>query len=85
MLDPVSALVIVDVQNDFIDGTMAIRNCPAAHEGGQVVPVINKMLEDTNFDVVVISKDWHPENHISFIENVKKRKMHHTSKVRSLP
>ena len=76
-----SALIIVDVQNDFIDGTMAIRNCPAGQEGTAVVPIINSMLANVNFDMVVYSKDWHPENHISFTENIQKRKMHHTSKV----
>ncbi len=72
---------MVDVQNDFIDGTLAIRDCPAGQEGADVVPVISKLIEDVKFDVVVYSLDWHPENHISFLENVGIRPLHHTTKV----
>ena len=81
ILDPVSALVVVDVQNDFVDGTLAIRDCPAEEEGADVVPVINRLIEDCHFDIVVYSLDWHPKDHISFVENVSCRKMHHSSKV----
>ncbi len=81
ILDPVSALIIVDVQNDFISGTMAIRDCPAGQDGEAVVPVINELLDTVTFDLVVYSADWHPHNHISFIENVRQRKMHQTSRV----
>jgi len=33
---PVSAIIIVDVQNDFISGTLAISNCPAGQNGEEV-------------------------------------------------
>ena len=33
---PISALIIVDVQNDFISGTLAISNCPAGQNGEEV-------------------------------------------------
>jgi len=39
------------------------------------------MLENVPFDVVFYSLDWHPENHVSFIENVFCRKFHSSSKV----
>ena len=29
IVKPKSALVVVDVQNDFISGSLAIKNCPA--------------------------------------------------------
>ncbi len=77
-----TALVVVDVQNDFVDGTLAIRECPAREEGADVVPVINHMIDTCSFDVVVYSLDWHPQNHISFVDNVAKRKLHHSTKVR---
>jgi nicotinamidase/pyrazinamidase len=49
------ALLIVDVQNDFCTGgTLAVP------DGEKVVPVINSILP--HFDLVVASKDWHPEN-----------------------
>ena len=31
-----SALIVVDVQNDFISGSLAISNCPAQHNGEEV-------------------------------------------------
>ncbi|ODM88884.1 Pyrazinamidase/nicotinamidase [Orchesella cincta] len=34
---PVCCLVVVDVQNDFITGSLAISNCPAKHNGEEVV------------------------------------------------
>ncbi|CAF0835469.1 unnamed protein product [Adineta ricciae] len=66
---PISALVIVDVQNDFISGSLALHSCPANHQGEEVVPVINRVIRDVNFDVVAYTYDWHPLNHISFYEN----------------
>lgn len=49
------ALLIVDVQNDFCTGgTLAVP------DGEKVVPVINKLMN--RFNVVIASKDWHPEN-----------------------
>jgi nicotinamidase/pyrazinamidase len=49
------ALLIVDVQNDFCTGgTLAVPN------GEKVVPIINNIMD--RFDVIVASKDWHPEN-----------------------
>ncbi|CAF0905679.1 unnamed protein product [Adineta ricciae] len=66
---PISALVIVDVQNDFISGTLALHSCPANQQGEEVVPIINRVLHDVKFDVVAYTYDWHPANHISFYEN----------------
>lgn len=54
------ALVIIDVQNDFIPG----GNLPVPN-GYEVIPVINKLQDQ--FDLVVATQDWHPENHGSFI------------------
>jgi hypothetical protein len=34
---PRSALLVIDVQNDFISGTLAINNCPAGHRGEEVI------------------------------------------------
>lgn len=67
---PISALLIIDVQNDFIDGSLALKNCPAKQNGEEVVPVINELLNTASFDVVVYSLDWHPTNHISFFDNL---------------
>ena len=50
-----SALLIVDVQNDFCPG-----GALPTPQGDKVVPVINKIMD--KFSLVVASKDWHPEN-----------------------
>jgi len=78
---PVSALIVVDVQNDFISGTLAISNCPAKQNGEEVVPPINKLTETVPFDAFYYSLDWHPQDHISFIENVSKRKIDESSPI----
>ncbi|CAF1150976.1 unnamed protein product [Didymodactylos carnosus] len=64
----VNALLIVDVQNDFITGTLSLSNCPSKHLGEEVVPIINHLLETIKFDVIVYTQDWHPNTHISFYE-----------------
>jgi nicotinamidase/pyrazinamidase len=57
-----AALVIVDVQNDFIPGgALPTRN------GDEVVPIINRLQHD--LDLVVATQDWHPRNHGSFASN----------------
>ncbi|CAF1246869.1 unnamed protein product, partial [Didymodactylos carnosus] len=67
---PLSALIIVDVQNDFIHGTLAMKDCPAKQDGEAVVPIINHLLKTVPFDVVAYTQDWHPKDHISFYENL---------------
>jgi nicotinamidase/pyrazinamidase len=53
------ALIIVDVQNDFLPG-----GALAVPEGDQVIPVINELSQE--FDLVFTTQDWHPANHCSF-------------------
>ncbi|XP_046374179.1 nicotinamidase-like [Haliotis rufescens] len=81
ILSPVTALLIIDVQNDFINGSLALSNCPAGQDGFGVVPIINSIQGHISFDVVAYSKDWHPPNHISFIDNINSRPLHSSSKV----
>jgi nicotinamidase/pyrazinamidase len=54
-----SALIIIDVQNDFCPGGIL-----AVPEGNQIIPLINHIIE--KFNLVVATQDWHPRNHISF-------------------
>jgi len=57
------ALVLVDLQNDFIPGgSLAVR------EGDQVIPVANA-VQKKKWDVIVATQDWHPKNHGSFASN----------------
>lgn len=57
------------MQHDFIDGSLALRGCPAGEDGAAVVPTINELRRRCGFDVVVLSLDWHPPDHCSFAEN----------------
>ncbi len=56
------ALIIVDVQNDF----MPWGALPVA-DGDKIIPVINALMP--KFDVVVATRDFHPHNHCSFASN----------------
>jgi len=53
------ALLIVDMQNDFMPG--GALPVPYADE---IIPVINELQK--KFDLIFASMDWHPENHCSF-------------------
>lgn len=55
-------LAIVDIQNDFIDGTMAV----GTDKWLPAYEYISHLLKDGNYDKVFMTKDWHPENHCSF-------------------
>lgn len=79
ILKPVSALIIIDVQNDFINGSLSVKNCPAQHNGEDVIPVINRLIDTIDFNVIIYSLDWHPDDHVSFIDNVRRRKVDRSS------
>ncbi|CAN8000415.1 unnamed protein product [Ixodes pacificus] len=81
MLRPKCAFIAVDIQNDFISGSLSLKNIPAGRDPERVVPVINDLTEHLPFDVVVYSIDWHPKDHISFFENKHCRTFHPSSKV----
>jgi len=80
VLNPISAIIIVDVQNDFIDGSLSLRNCPAHQNANEIIPIINS-LREVPWDVVAITKDWHPKDHCSFHSNLSKHELHDTSKI----
>jgi len=81
IVNPVSVLVVVDVQNDFVSGSLALKNAPAGQDGKDVIEPINKMLDEIQFDKVFYTKDWHPKKHISFITNVAIYKLHKSSPI----
>jgi nicotinamidase/pyrazinamidase len=57
--DAKSALIVVDVQNCFIEGgSLPVK------DGAAVVPIINRL--GPAFDNVVITQDWHTAGHASF-------------------
>lgn len=53
------ALIIVDLQNDFVEG----GSLPAKG-AKKIIPVVNQLI--LKFPCVVGSKDWHPIGHASF-------------------
>ncbi|CAH0388455.1 unnamed protein product [Bemisia tabaci] len=79
IVHPTNAFLIVDVQNDFISGTLDISHCAAQQNGSEVIDPINKLLDTVPFDAVFYSLDWHPSDHVSFIDNLPQRKVHPSS------
>jgi nicotinamidase/pyrazinamidase len=56
------ALILVDIQNDFVPG-----GALAVPDGHAIVPLVNRLVE--RFDLVVATQDWHPPDHGSFAAN----------------
>ena len=57
------ALLVVDVQNDFMPG-----GALGVPDGDEIIPVVNDLV--TRFRQaglpIIFSRDWHPEGHCSF-------------------
>jgi nicotinamidase/pyrazinamidase len=53
------ALLLIDIQNDFIPGGSL-----AVNGGDEIIPLINQLQQ--SFDLVIATQDWHPANHKSF-------------------
>lgn len=63
-----NALIIVDVQNDFMpSGALAVK------DGDKIVPIINDL--QSKFDFIVATQDWHPQDHGSFAANHEGKKV----------
>lgn len=58
------ALIIVDVQNDFLPG-----GALAVNKGDEIIPVVNKLQHSDYFDLIIATQDWHPTDHGSFASN----------------
>ncbi len=56
------ALIVVDIQNDFIPG-----GALAVPGGDEVVPLVNRL--QTRFGLIAATRDWHPPDHGSFAAN----------------
>ncbi len=57
-----TALIVIDVQNDFLPG-----GALAVSDGDAVVPVVNALQE--RYTLRVLTQDWHPARHMSFADN----------------
>jgi len=56
------ALLISDIQNDFLHGGSL-----AVPEGDQIIPVLNGYIDRFRQLPVFATRDWHPAKHCSFI------------------
>jgi nicotinamidase/pyrazinamidase len=56
-----TALIVVDMQNDFIGGPLPVPNAE------QIIPRVNKFIRQSQY--TVWTQDCHPADHISFKEN----------------
>ena len=56
------ALLVIDIQNDFLPG-----GALGVPEGDQIIPLVNQLIAEGGFDLVVATQDWHPLEHGSFI------------------
>jgi nicotinamidase/pyrazinamidase len=58
-LRPTDALLVIDMQLDFMPG-----GALAVADGDAILPGINALA--ARFDHVLLTQDWHPRGHISF-------------------
>lgn len=56
-----TALVVVDVQPDFLPG-----GALAVADGDAILAPLRALLERFPFDLAVATQDWHPPGHVSF-------------------
>jgi nicotinamidase/pyrazinamidase len=57
-----TALLLVDIQNDFIQG-----GALPVPEGHLIIPFIEALMQK-EYTLKIASKDWHPHDHISFAQ-----------------
>jgi len=56
------ALLIIDVQNDFCEGgALAVPGANA-----EFIEKISNRIDNVDYDLLVYTKDWHPNGHCSF-------------------
>lgn len=65
-LEARDALLIVDVQNDFLPG-----GALAVPDADSIVPILNRYIElfSQRHLPIIATRDWHPANHSSFAAN----------------
>ena len=56
------ALIVVDIQNDFMPG-----GALAVNDGDHIVPIVNALMKQ--FELIIATQDWHPLEHKSFASN----------------
>ena len=67
-------LLVIDVQNDFCPGgSLGVK------DGNKIIKNINSIQE--KFKNVILTQDWHPENHSSFVTEYKDKEVFSTVKM----
>ena len=67
-------LLVIDVQNDFCPGgSLEVK------DGDKIIKNINSIQEQ--FNNVVLTQDWHPKNHSSFVTEYKDKEIFSTVKM----
>ena len=72
------ALILVDIQNDFLPG-----GALAVPRGDEIISIANQL--QFIFDIVVATQDWHPADHGSFAANHPGRKLYEQIDLDGLP
>ena len=75
-----NALILVDIQNDFVPG-----GALAVADGDAVIPIANRLQEGGRFDLIVATQDWHPADHGSFAANHPGRRVGEVIDLNGLP
>ncbi|KAI8642926.1 nicotinamidase [Parasitella parasitica] len=60
------ALILVDIQNDFLEkGSLAVT------DSNSILRPVNSLIHQVKAKngLIIATKDWHPQNHISFASN----------------
>ena len=62
---PEEALIVVDMQRDFMPG-----GALPVPDGDKIIPRVNEYIRKfrERGALIVATRDWHPENHVSFRE-----------------
>ena len=59
-----SALILVDMQPDFLPG-----GALAVADGDAIIAPVHDLMMSGWFDLLVATQDWHPPDHVSFARN----------------
>uniref|UniRef100_A0A1I7ZI77 nicotinamidase n=1 Tax=Steinernema glaseri TaxID=37863 RepID=A0A1I7ZI77_9BILA len=82
-----TAFIVVDFQNDFVSGSLAIGKGGAKQNPVDALAPLNRLLTTTpSFNTIIYTLDWHPSNHISFYEHCRNsdRTLTHSDRQRKL-
>ncbi|KAK5984745.1 Pyrazinamidase and NiCotinamidase [Trichostrongylus colubriformis] len=63
------ALIVVDFQNDFVSGSLSVQAGSAGEKPLEAIAPLNALIAECALDLMVFTQDWHPHNHISFVES----------------